>query len=74
MEEIRRLRAPWHITDHSESDCYSVEDVNGQNIAYVYYSEDPGRRQNLGRLTKDEAQNVAIGIARLPVLLVNKNT
>jgi hypothetical protein len=70
MDETSHLLPPWRVTEHSEQECYSVEDANSQNIAYIYFAEDPARRRSLGRLTKDEARKIANGIARLPELLV----
>ena len=35
-----------------------VRDADGQQIAYVYYSNDPDRRSAAKLLTKDEARRV----------------
>jgi hypothetical protein len=38
---------------------YVVRDADGQQIAYVYYSNDPERRSAAKLLTKDEARRIA---------------
>ena len=37
-----------------------VRDADGQQIAYVYYSNDPDRRSAAKLLTKDEARRVVV--------------
>jgi hypothetical protein len=39
--------------------CFVVRDSNGQQIAYVYFEEDPGRRSAAKLLTKNEARRIA---------------
>jgi len=46
-----------------------VRDANGQQVPYVYYSNDPDRRAVAKLLTKDEARGIAANIARLPYFL-----
>jgi hypothetical protein len=46
-----------------------VRDHHGQQLAYVYYEEEPGRRSAVKLLTKDEARRIALNIAKLPDLL-----
>jgi len=43
-----------------------VRDHNGRQLAYVYFEEDPGRRSAAKLLTKDEARQIAVNIAKLP--------
>ena len=38
-------------------------------VAYVYFESEPGRRAAANLMTKDEARNIAAGIAKLPELL-----
>ena len=61
--EPRRLPAPWHVVEHSES--FVVEDANGRPLAYVYFEDEPVRRSLMNRLTSDEAWLEHRKIARL---------
>jgi hypothetical protein len=40
----------------SAATCFVVRDHNGQQLAYVYYESEPGRRSAAKLLTKDEAR------------------
>jgi hypothetical protein len=45
-----------------------VRDADGQQLAYVYYSNEPGRRAAAELLTRDEARRIAANITKLPEL------
>ena len=61
MTEPRKLYPPWEIIEHRES--FEVRTANGLTIAFVYFEdENPTRRFEMGRLTKDEARRVAANI------------
>jgi hypothetical protein len=62
-----RLNA-WSLEELNDA-CFVVRDNNGQQLAYVYYEEEPGRRTAAKLLTKDEARRNAVNIAKLPELL-----
>jgi len=44
---------------------YVVLDANGQQLAYVYYSNEPDRRSAAKLLAKDETRRIAANIAKL---------
>jgi hypothetical protein len=67
MSVSRRFPAPW--SSELQPNYYVVRDANGQQIAYVYYSNEPGRRAAAKLLTRDEARRIAANFARLPELL-----
>ena len=48
---------------------YVVRDANRQQLAYVYYETEPGRRSAAKLLSKDEARRIAANIAKLPELV-----
>ena len=43
-----------------------VKDANGQQIAYLYFEDEPQRRMSMKRLTRDEAFLLGVNIAKLP--------
>jgi hypothetical protein len=61
------LPTPWSVEEQPA--CFVVRDHDGQQLAYVYYEEEPGRRPAAKLLTKDGARRIAANISKLPVLL-----
>jgi hypothetical protein len=50
----RRFPPPWSV--ELQPNYYDVRDANRQQLAYVYYENEPGRRTAAKLLTKDEAR------------------
>ena len=55
---VRRFPPPWSA--ELQPNYYVVRDANGQQIAYVHYSNDPDRRSAAKLMTKDEARRIAV--------------
>jgi hypothetical protein len=58
MRSPRRFPAPWSA--EVTPNCFIVRDADEQQLAYVYYESEPGRRSAVKLLTKDEARRIAI--------------
>ena len=56
----RRYPPPWSIDELEE--CFVVKDQNGQQLAYVYFEDDPQRGTTAKMLTKDEARRIATNV------------
>ena len=56
MPSPRRFPSPWTVEEQPA--CFVVRDHNGQQLAYVYFEDEPGRRSAAKLLTRDEARRV----------------
>ena len=78
---VRKLDGAWQGTEigglsAGEHQAYAghptrlasfiVKDANGQQIAYVYFEDEPQRQMSMKRLSRDEAFLIAVNIAKLP--------
>ena len=64
----RRFPPPWSVEEYNDA-CFIVRDNDGQQLAYVYFEDERGRRSAAKLLTRDEARRIAANIAKLPELL-----
>jgi hypothetical protein len=64
MPEPRRFPPPWSVQELDA--CFIVADSAGQKLAYVYFEDEPGRRDAAKLLARDEARRIA---SKLPELL-----
>ena len=67
VPEQRRFRPPWSIEDLGS--CFVVKDRGGQELAYLYYEDDPRRRSIVKLLSRDEARSIAAAIGKLPEMV-----
>ena len=67
MRKPRGFPPPWSVEEQAA--CFVVRDHNRQQLAYLYFEDEPGRRSAAKLLTRDEACRIAVNIAKLPELL-----
>ena len=67
----RRFPPPRSVEEQDA--CFVVRDNDGQELAYVYFEDEPGRRSAAKLLTKDEARRIAANVAKLPDLLTKRS-
>jgi hypothetical protein len=66
VNPARRFPPPWSVEELEA--CFVVRDHDGQQLAYVYFENEPGRRSAAKLLTRDEAWRIAANFAKLPEL------
>jgi hypothetical protein len=49
---------PWSIEERQES--FIVKDAAGQQIAYLYFEDEPQQQMSMKRLSRDEAFLIAV--------------
>jgi hypothetical protein len=47
----RRFPPPWSVEEQPA--CFVVRDANGRALAYVYFEDEPGRREVMGGPAQD---------------------
>jgi hypothetical protein len=57
----RRFPPPWSVEELDT--CFVVRDHNGQQLAYVYFEDEAGRRSAAKPLTRHEPRRIAANIA-----------
>jgi hypothetical protein len=60
--QSRRFPPPWSVEEQEA--CFVVRDHDGQQLAYVYFEDEPGQRSAAKPLTRDEARRIAANIAK----------
>ena len=68
----RRFPPPWSVEELDA--CFVVKDRDGQQLAYVYFEDEPGHRSAAKLLERDEARRIAVNIAKLPEPLSRRQT
>ena len=69
--KTRRFPPPRVVEDRNNA-CFIVKNANGFTVAYVYYEGESGRRAAADIMAREEARRIAVNIAKLPDLLIDK--
>lgn len=64
---VRPFSKPWKLLEHEES--FEITDSAGRTLSFIYFTDDPNRRNFMRRLSKDDARRMAQQILRLPELV-----
>jgi hypothetical protein len=68
----RRFPPPWSLEEQAA--CFVVRDQSGQQLAYVYFEDEPGRR-SAGSLRCGVGRACAVSVdLRAPMMRVVKST
>ena len=62
LPEQRHLRPHWSVQDLAG--CFVVKARGGQELAYIYYEDDPRRRAIVKLLSREEARRIAVSAAK----------
>jgi hypothetical protein len=58
---------PWVLVENEES--FRVDTASSVHLAYFYFEDEPGRRDVMKRMTREEARRLSLHFMRLPELL-----
>ena len=70
---MRHFPPPWSIEELNDA-CFVVRDHDSQQLAYIYFEDEPGGRSAAKLLTRDEARRIAVNTTKLPELLSRHKT
>jgi hypothetical protein len=59
----RHFQSPWSVEDLAS--CFVVKARGGQELAYIYYEDDPSRRSIVKLLSREEARRIAVAITKV---------
>ena len=66
MPPPRRFPPPWTVEDIGAA--FVAKDSAGQQLAYVYFEDEPGRRSAAKLFSNDEARLSATNVAKLTLM------